>query len=268
MRHVHIALSASILAMLAACAAARPDMSSPVDRVPLVTRVSGKLAYRERIALPPTSRVEVVISNISRGSRQEQVVGRSVQSLSQAPVPIPFTVEVSRDRLPAGPLFGLRAFIYGDGGKQLFRTGTPVLVDLSGPAHDAGTITLGMTPSGGEGAAGVPGIHGTRWVVSQLGAARATMPRPSFTFGLDTRLTGNGGCNGFSGSYTLDADRLSIDTGGATLRACEPRVMKQEASFLRMLGEVASVAVDGNGRLELRTRGGQIIVARRDGVQD
>ena len=263
-RYLHIALSSSVLGMLGACSTAQSGTPPPVAQAPLVTRVSGQLAYRERIALPPTSRVEVVISNITEGAGQEQVVARSVRSLNQAGPPIPFTLDVSRDRLPAGPLFGLRAFIYGDDGRQMFRTGTPVLVDLGKPVFDTGTVMLRMTPSGGDGAAGVPGIHGTRWVVGQLGAVRTTGPRPSFTFALDKTLNGSGGCNQFSGTYTLNGDRLAIDTGAGTLRACEPRLMKQEASFLKMLGEVASAAVDENGRLTLRTRSGEAIVARRD----
>lgn len=169
MDRLRIALGASALALVAACATVQPDAPPPIDQAPLVTRVSGRLAYRERIALPPTSRVEVVISNITEGAGREQVVARSVRSLNQAGPPIPFTLDVSRDRLPAGPLFGLRAFIYGDDGRQMFRTGTPVLVDLGKPVFNTGTVMLGMTPSGGDGAAGVPGIHGTRWVVGQLG---------------------------------------------------------------------------------------------------
>lgn len=264
MDQLRIALGASALAVVAACATVQPNAPPSSDQAPLVTRVSGQLAYRERIALPPTSRVEVVISNITKGAGEEQVVARSVRSLNQAGPPIPFTLDVSRDRLPAGPLFGLRVFIYGDNGRQMFRTGTPVLVDLAKPVYDTGTVMLGMTPSGGDGAVGVPGIHGTRWVVGQLGAVRTTGPRPSFTFAVDKTLNGSGGCNQFSGTYSLDGDRLAIDTGAATLRACEPRLMKQEASFLKFLGEVASVAIDANGRLTLRTRAGENIVARRD----
>ena len=240
---------------------AQPRIEQPA----LVARVTGKLAYRERIALPPSTRVEVVVSSIGRDGQSQQVVGRSVRTLTNATPPIPFAVDVSRDRLPAGPLFGLRAFIYDTNGRQLFRTGTPVLVDVRARGFDTGTIMLTMTASGGEGSAGVPGLSNINWIVGQIGPVRTANPRPTLRFDLRGGVSGNGGCNSFSGRFTLDGQRLSIDPGGTTLRMCEQRVMRQETRFLRLLADVTSVRIDRLGRLTMVTRSAGTITARRQG---
>ena len=263
-----IAIGAVLMTAITGCTRMTQEGGSAVQtplRPPIIHRVAGRLAYRERIALPPSVRVEVVVTDISEGANQELVLARSVRTVENASPPIPFSLDVSHDRLSKGPLFGLRAFIYDMDGVPLFRSGTPFLVDMDRAALDTGTITLVSTGGEGVGSAGVANIHGARWVVERIGAQRATVrPAPAVTFGLDNTVSGTGGCNVFSSTYALDGEKLTVAPIAGTLRACEPGLMEQERRFMAQLGRVVSLRIGEAGRLVLRTGDGTELIARRE----
>lgn len=49
------------------------------------------------------------------------------------------------------------------------------------------------------------------------------------------RISGNGGCNRYFGSYTLTNDRINFGPLGSTRMACEPVRMGQEDRFFHAL---------------------------------
>lgn len=225
-----VAIGAMLMTALTGCTRTTQATGSAIQtplQPPIVHRVTGRLAYRERIALPPSVRVEVVVTDISEGANQELVLARSVHMVENASPPIPFSLDVSHDRLSKGPLFGLRAFVYDMAGVPLFRTATPFLVDMNRAELDTGTITLVSTGGEGAGSAGVAGIHGARWVVERIGSKQVTVrPAPAVTFGLDNTVSGTGGCNVFSSNYSLDGEKLTVAPIAGTLRACAPGLME------------------------------------------
>lgn len=68
------------------------------------------------------------------------------------------------------------------------------------------------------------------------------------TFGEDGNVSGNAGCNNFSGSYTVDGDSLSVGPLAVTRKMCvEPEgVMETEQAFLNNLSNAASFTVMGD----------------------
>lgn len=72
----------------------------------------------------------------------------------------------------------------------------------------------------------------------------------------DGRVGGNGGCNGYGGSVSVDDDTLRFTDIAWTELACEPATMAQEASFLAVLAAAARfhaeagvlVLIDSAGR--------------------
>jgi heat shock protein HslJ len=98
-------------------------------------------------------------------------------------------------------------------------------------------------------ASSVPGIEGRRWkladvrgIAADLRAARASATA-RFSNG---RVEGFGGCNQFTGTYTLDGDRLTINSLATTMKACPPAVMALETAVTRSLA--------GAFRVEVRER--------------
>jgi heat shock protein HslJ len=63
----------------------------------------------------------------------------------------------------------------------------------------------------------------------------------------DTAISGNSGCNSFSGTYLTTAGRgLTISGLAGTKMACDAKVMTFETEYLARLGRVASYEIKGN----------------------
>jgi heat shock protein HslJ len=78
-------------------------------------------------------------------------------------------------------------------------------------------------------------------------------------FGKDGNLSGNGGCNTYSGPYKVNGDQITIGPLISTMKACgEPAgVMDQETQYLAALQSAATYQMEGNV-LELRTKDGAL----------
>ncbi len=114
-------------------------------------------------------------------------------------------------------------------------------------------------------AAAVPTLTGTRWlatginngkqaVVSIMGGVEVTA-----IFAEDGTVAGSGGCNEYSGPYTVDGTSIKIGPIAGTLKACAEDVNTQEAAYYAAL-EAATTFDFVNGSLELRDDGGALQV--------
>ena len=113
------------------------------------------------------------------------------------------------------------------------------------PAHGAGTSLH---------------LKGTTWgFASDSGEAGR-----SVHFTGDGRLQGFGGCNQFSGRFTVSGDTLSIETLVATLRECQSDVMTREDALFQALQGTRMAAGSGND-LILKAADGTVLatLARR-----
>jgi heat shock protein HslJ len=111
-------------------------------------------------------------------------------------------------------------------------------------------------------APGLAGLAGTSWqatginngkeaVVSQAGVENATL-----TFGADGEVSGSGGCNSFTGTYTVtEPDGLTFGPLASTAMACEDDVMQIEQDFFTGLANVTTYEVEAD-RLTLRDASG------------
>jgi heat shock protein HslJ len=61
----------------------------------------------------------------------------------------------------------------------------------------------------------------------------------------DGTVTGNAGCNGFNGNYTLEGTALTVGPLASTKKACEQEVMDQETQFLTALQTPTTVETSG-----------------------
>ena len=119
------------------------------------------------------------------------------------------------------------------------------------PAASAATSTAGASAAGGS------GLEGTLWRLTQyLGPDGTAVSVPqaisaSATFA-DGVVSGNAGCNDYTGGYTVDGDKLTIGPLAVTRKACGPAETAVETVFLTTLGRVATYTVSG-GSLELKT---------------
>jgi heat shock protein HslJ len=108
-------------------------------------------------------------------------------------------------------------------------------------------------------------LAGTSWVVTGYDNGSQTVidvlpgTTPIANFGEDGTLTGNSGCNEYSGPYKITGNQIGIGPLSSTKKACsDPAgVMEQESQYLAAL-ENAQVFIVGGDALELRLVDGTV----------
>ncbi len=91
-------------------------------------------------------------------------------------------------------------------------------------------------------------LTGTTWRVEMLGADAPLNPTPSKTaLRIDRagRVTGNTGCNAFTGRARIDGSAITFDLDPLTRHECEPPVMETETSIVTALQATRTWAMDG-----------------------
>lgn len=112
----------------------------------------------------------------------------------------------------------------------------------------------------------VADLSGTRWtVVAVDGSAPQRGEEPlSVEFGVDGRVSGNSGCNRYSGPYIRDADTLRIGELLSTRRACADNARQRlEARVLAILQGDTALRRERDDRISLRREGGSLLLAPR-----
>jgi len=103
----------------------------------------------------------------------------------------------------------------------------------------------------------------TTWVLETLNKdAIVGNGRITIRFGEDGRVSGNSGCNNYTGSYTREGEKLEIAKNMvSTRRAClSDIVTTQEVKFLTTLSAMTSYTKDEAGALILSNAAGQELV--------
>jgi heat shock protein HslJ len=113
-------------------------------------------------------------------------------------------------------------------------------------------------------------LGGSRWIATMINNGRGGVAsvvegtEVTAEFGTDGRVSGSGGCNRFSGEYTLEGDSLAIGPVASTRMACfEPEgVGEQESAYFAALARTASWTFRDE-RLQLRAADGALQVEFR-----
>jgi heat shock protein HslJ len=114
-----------------------------------------------------------------------------------------------------------------------------------------------------------PTLTKTRWVAISInngtGGTASVIADSTVTavFGDDGGVAGSGGCNNYSGTYTVNASALSFGPLVSTKKACAvAEVSQQEANYFAALGKVSQFAFKGD-HLQLRDAAGALQVEYR-----
>ncbi|MFO7169320.1 MAG: YbaY family lipoprotein [Chloroflexota bacterium] len=98
---------------------------------PTAATVTGTVTYRERIALPPDARVQVLLLDISRQDAPATQIAEALIEPGARQVPIPFTLTYDPRQIDERNTYAVRATIEA-GGQLLFTTTEAVLVITQG----------------------------------------------------------------------------------------------------------------------------------------
>ncbi len=116
-------------------------------------------------------------------------------------------------------------------------------------------------------AAGLTSLSGTSWqatgINNGVGGVESNAVTSTITaaFGADDKVSGSGGCNTYSATYTTGGtDEIVIGPVAATKMACPEDVMTVEGQYFAALGAAATYTIEGNS-LTLRDADGATQVA-------
>ncbi len=124
-------------------------------------------------------------------------------------------------------------------------------------AGAAGGAAAGAQPSGGQ-----PGsLEGNLWKLTAYANAQGAMTNVPATSRVTVefnsgKVTGNGGCNNYFGSYTVNGNTIAISEVAATMKACPQPIMTLEQAYFKALQAAASFKVTGD-TLELMNNAGK-----------
>jgi heat shock protein HslJ len=94
----------------------------------------------------------------------------------------------------------------------------------------------------------------------------ADAPRQTMQFHSDGTLTGNGGCNSYSGSYKIEGDQLYISRVVSTKRACAEKEKREYESYLHQHLQKSPLRIeDSPSRVTLRDSTGSTVLVLEEG---
>lgn len=104
-------------------------------------------------------------------------------------------------------------------------------------------------------------LAGSRWLAEAIAGVVLTESAHSRLEVLaEGRISGNSGCNAFTGAGQLRDGAVKIGMLATTRMACPPAIMDQERKFLAALGKAVRYEAMSNGRLVLRDSSGAELV--------
>ncbi len=89
------------------------------------------------------------------------------------------------------------------------------------------------------------------WKLTAYGPVSAPVPavegvEAGLTFNADGTLSGNSGCNGYSGSYTVEGAQITFTAPiVSTLMLCDETIMAQEEAVYQVLTDTTSYHIEG-----------------------
>lgn len=213
----------------------------------------GTVAYRERIALPPTAVIEVKLLDVSLADAPARTIAET--RVSGRRIPAPWTLRFDSRQIGPQHSYALQARIL-DRGRLLFITTERHSVLTGGP--DNTDIWVQRVAGQDQPAAPVASPVGS-WRLANLGGTETPASITTvITIAEDGKVSGRGGCNGFGGNATVRGRTIRFSRMVSTMMACAPDVMAQERRFLKTLERVQRWSLQrGTGRLALLDRGGR-----------
>ena len=204
--------------------------------------VTGTVAYRERMALPPDADVHVQLLDVSRQDVAAPVVAETTVAPAGRQVPLPFALRYDPAGIEANGSYAVRAAIRSEG-RLLFTTTTAAPVLTRGSPH---SVALILVRAAAPADSTPRPLVGTSWVLEDIGGtgvldtARATLEFPEAG-----RVAGRASCNQFFGSVDISGDAIAFSELGATRMACAEAVMGQEDRYLKALQDASRYSIEG-----------------------
>lgn len=140
LRHA-VAFALPLLGALSACTTTGAEATQEEGSSAMET-LTGTVAYRERIALPPDARVKVTLADVARADAPATVIAETESGSGGRQVPLPFSLTYDPARLTATGTYAVSARITDASGKLLWITDTRTLLPPPGTPLDLRLVAV------------------------------------------------------------------------------------------------------------------------------
>lgn len=229
--------------------------SMPTTSIAAEKTISGRVIYRERIALPPEASLTVQLADVSLADAPSRTIGETrIESVQGAP--IPFAISFDTTEIKPGHTYALQARISA-GDTLWFVNDEHYSIDPENPSAPLEIRVVMVRKSGNDGEA--IGIEGKDWLAEDIqGGGVIDNAQTTLTIAPDGAVSGSGGCNRYFSKASIAGTSISFAEIGSTYMQCPPALMNQERKFLATLGQARSYKID-TGKLVLLDEDGKEI---------
>lgn len=221
-----------------------------MDRSSDMRQISGTVTYRERMMVPPDATVTVALEDVSLADAPADQIAETSFKADGAP-PWNYTLTYDPARIMEHRRYNLRAKVTRDDKLLFITTGAhPVVPALQMEPVDVVVSRAGGTvASEARATSEAHSLVGTFWELTHVrgDAIDGQTDKRKLNMVLTDdgkRVSGFSGCNQFSGTYSLDGDRLSVSQLASTRMACFAG-MDTEQAFQKALQDVTHYQQQG-----------------------
>ncbi len=202
-----------------------------------ISVVSGKLSYRQRIALPVNSQIIIKLLDLSL---PDSPLAQQIILTKGENVPILFQLKFNKLDIIPNHSYTVRAEIRIED-RLAFTTTRNYPVITNGAPE---TIDILLDPVGTLGLE--QQLQQGQWLLEDLGG-RGVIDNLQTTLKFDSqgRISGLAGCNRYFGQYQLKGKNIKFSNIASTRKACSGAVANQEYLFLSALEKAYQLQIDG-----------------------
>lgn len=217
----------------------------------------GTVSYRERIALPPGTIVEVKLLDVSLADAPARTIAETTASGARNPTR--YVLRFDRAQIQPRRRYSLQARILHRGQLLFINTSHHGIFDGGPEQTDIRVERVAGAPSPAPESSSSPV---GRWLLEDIRQAGVIdRLQTVLQIAADGRISGSGGCNRMSGSARINGTRISFGPVAATQMACTPAAMDQEQKFFAGLRAVRRWRIDpARGKLALLDGSGRPIM--------
>jgi putative lipoprotein len=213
--------------------------------------ITGSIVYRERMLLPRGAVATVRLEDVSLADAPARLIAET--SVPASTSPTAFSIAFDPSQIEAGHTYAWRASITA-GDELMFTTTERHSFD-----PEAASVELLVQRVTADDTATLP-LAGA-WLAEDIGGGGVIDDlQTTLEIGTDGKVAGNGGCNRFSGSATIEGDRISFGELASTMMACTEAAMDQEMKLHGALAEARSYRIDAEQKkLFLSDASGKVV---------
>lgn len=134
-RGLHLLITTISLLVLTACASPRDGSNEPSAAAAGNSRVTGTVTYLERIALPPDTRIKVMLADVSRADARAITIGEQLIETNGRQVPFAFEIAYDPRVIDPRHTYAIQARIEQDGRLRFISDRRHAVITRGAPIH-------------------------------------------------------------------------------------------------------------------------------------